>query len=322
MYNSWKLFFIALLSAYGLHGMEAPPRGDVNKKIISEIRAGDLEAFKKLLPQVNPNYDDKYMTILGYILQAPAFCPENERWADIYVQMLKLLVQRGVNINALQLGQLPLGIASRNCPESMVPALLDLGADVNLRSAGGRNALFYAVTHSGPRGIIMLLAAGVDRNARDEFGETATSDVSEEMRSRELEILNHRPDQLLQDAIRYNVEWAVRRLVNSENINTPDADGITPLGYAVDYHQAHLADVLIDLGADPNLTYGNTRLSPLQSATSMAYDDVAAVLRRHGAMESAQGGEPRQQEELRMRPLQSGWFGWLFGGGAAVGKGG
>jgi ankyrin repeat protein len=104
------------------------------------------------------------------------------------LELVQLLLAKGANVNAvsgkdfektkngvLELGNFtPLLFATTYGPAPLVRALLDAKADVNATDVRGMTPLIYAVTseHSNPQIVQMLLAAGADRSAKTNKGET------------------------------------------------------------------------------------------------------------------------------------------------------
>jgi ankyrin repeat protein len=71
-------------------------------------------------------------------------------------------------------------------------------------------------------------------------------------------------------------------LAAGTSINEKDWLGYAPLHWACYFGYADLAELLIGKGADPSLV-SDTGRTPLEIATSMQYDNIADLLRQHGA---------------------------------------
>jgi HEAT repeat protein len=92
-----------------------------------------------------------------------------------YADIVRLLVASGAAVDAVgtSSGNLdvnlltapPLVIASANGQDSTVQALLDCGADINIRTADGRTALMWASSYGLLSTVQTLLARGADVNA-------------------------------------------------------------------------------------------------------------------------------------------------------------
>ena len=95
-------------------------------------------------------------------------------------ELAELAIAHGYDINAGRPGWPPLVVASRGDkgehPERL-QALLELGADVNVRDYKGKTALHRAATAGFLASMEVLLANGADINAADHQGATPLSDA-------------------------------------------------------------------------------------------------------------------------------------------------
>lgn len=167
----------------------------------------------------------------------------------------------GVDINgysALGLTPLHQAIVSRNRVE-FVEMILERGADVNRRTinpnpgrgySGGSNSLHiaYSIGNRSPGVIEALVAAGVDREARDISGSTPLHKLAEFIGAE-----THRWNE---------AEEAVRILRSHtkglENINATDRQGKTALHCVASAktdpkYQKEAAMILVQRGVDPNI---------------------------------------------------------------------
>ena len=94
--------------------------------------------------------------------------------------LAELAIAHGYDVNAGRPGWPPLVVASRGDkgehPERL-QALLELGADVNVRDYKGKTALHRAATAGFLASMEALLANGADINAADHQGDTPLSDA-------------------------------------------------------------------------------------------------------------------------------------------------
>ncbi|HEY2016797.1 MAG TPA: ankyrin repeat domain-containing protein [Bryobacteraceae bacterium] len=98
-------------------------------------------------------------------------------------ETLKLLIARGVDVNARGLGMTPLFGAVNGNRAAVVDLLLAHGADATARDDDGAGILAYATSHADPAIFRKLIAAGADPKLRDSIGVdlmliTAASDMS------------------------------------------------------------------------------------------------------------------------------------------------
>ena len=82
----------------------------------------------------------------------------------------------------------------------------------------------------------------------------------------------------------HDVEKINELLDAGTDINEKDWLGYAPLHWACYFGYADLAELLIGKGADPTVI-SDTGRTPLEVATSMHYDNIADLLRQHGAEE-------------------------------------
>ena len=94
--------------------------------------------------------------------------------------LAELAISHGYDVNTGRPGWPPLVVASRGDkgehPEK-IQALLELGADVNVRDYKGKTALHRAATAGFLGSMEVLLANGADINAADDQGDTPLSDA-------------------------------------------------------------------------------------------------------------------------------------------------
>ena len=99
--------------------------------------------------------------------------------------IIELLADAGADVNALNRGgETPLHAALRSRSERSdhVAALLEAGADANVRDDRGWTLLHVAASHSRTNSLSLLVQAGVDPDARNDDSETAL-DIALRMRN-------------------------------------------------------------------------------------------------------------------------------------------
>ena len=95
-------------------------------------------------------------------------------------ELAELAIAHGYDVNAASNGWPPLVVASRGDKgehPDKIQALLELGADVNVRDYKGKTALHRAATAGFLASMEVLLANGADINAADLQGDTPLSDA-------------------------------------------------------------------------------------------------------------------------------------------------
>jgi ankyrin repeat protein len=156
--------------------------------------------------------------------------------------------------------ELSLGNAARAGDAATVRRRLAAGDNVNARDAFGMTALHWSC-YGGRQSIAeLLIAAGADVRARDASQETP----------------------LHYAATRATTDLADLLLAHGADADARDAAGQTPLHYAAIWNgRQETTRRLIAAGADVNAK-DNEGFTPLARAEERLFDDLVALLRRHG----------------------------------------
>ncbi|MEO6184720.1 MAG: ankyrin repeat domain-containing protein [Steroidobacteraceae bacterium] len=221
------------------------------------------------------------------VAQTPADDPADGttplHWA-VYnndVQAVNKLLAAGTNVNARNdYGSTPLSEAAVVGNVEVVRKLLAAGADVESANADGMTALMIIARTSNVEAAKLLLKRGARVNARERWREqTALMWAAAEGQPAMVKLL-----------LQHGAEVNARSLVNDwERQVTAEprkqarpSGGFTPLLYAARRGCAECARLLLDGGADVNLTDPD-RVTPLLLATINLNFDTAALLIRRGA---------------------------------------
>ncbi len=167
---------------------------------------------------------------------------------------VEMLLERGaaVDVGHPLLGT-PLMLALRNGNEPIARALLERGADVNVRCAGF-DPLASAVAGNDPGCVRLALDAGADPHAP------------------------HRRYNLLTLAVQTSEVEVMRELLRAGvDPNLPDADGSTPLLHAVECGATESARLLLLAGADASWPRAGGR-TPLGVAHARGCRDMIELL--------------------------------------------
>ncbi len=166
-------------------------------------------------------------------------------------------------------GDTPLHIATTQNKSAAVAALLKLGADPLAANRAGVTPLQIALRDSRDDAVAAFLGAK---------GESVATQV--------LAVRG------LTNLIELGMAGTISKLVDLGALK-PDAEldnGMTPLQAALLKRQEDVARVLIDKGADPNLTFtvsGTERVTPLMIAALNGMENVASLLMAKGADKAA-----------------------------------
>ncbi len=203
-------------------------------------------------------------------------------WATYYDQtdIAEMLLGAGADPNmANRYGMTPLIQAAFNGNSRLIVRLLEAGADPNSRTLEGENAILNAAKSGAVEGVTALLQAGADVNSKDGYlfqtplMWAAASNQAEVARV----LIEHGAD-----LNAFSAELDLQGvLVDDGHGDLPDG-GLTALHHAARENSLETAQVLVNMGANPNLT-DPQEITPLRVAVINANLDMARVLIEGGA---------------------------------------
>jgi len=193
-----------------------------------------------------------------------AFSEKN--YADCIIQgnteAVRLFLSAGMSPDKKNEGLPPLLEATRRGHSEIALALIDAGADVNVRDAYGVTAMMFAAICGSVEVIKRLIDAGADVNARDVDG-----------RSVLIEALTTENDMSVS---------TIRSLVEAgANANIRISGGVTPLMLAAD-GEPEVLQMLIDAGGDVNARDDRGATALMRAAST---PENIAILKAAGAKE-------------------------------------
>ena len=257
---------IAIILATAVADGQAPKRVNTNAvdadgttALHWAVRGNDIQKVRALLGTgANPNAANNYgMTPL--ILAA----------TNGNAAITQALLTAGADANrAASRGQTPLMTAARAGNAATVKALLDKGAKVDAREEVlGEQALMWAAAENHAEVVALLLARGADVHARsnalkfpkDSFGLEGV-----------LTALPKGDWPALMYAARDGAPDAARALARGgADLNAPDPEGTTAVVRAIINSHYDTAWVLVEEGANPNITDGSG-MAALYAAVDMS----------------------------------------------------
>jgi ankyrin repeat protein len=257
-------------------------------------RIGDKEKVRALLEQ-KPELARNRKALLGAIYE------------DNY-GVVKLLVERGADLNSGEGTTLPLGAAIFAGHTDIVKLLIEAGADVNQRGKFGETALHWTSMQSGNDEMAaMLLKAGADVNAASRGCGSVPNVISEcsdqiEVQFKELEWKKHeRENQNVQRGVpgwngfavgdtplhcasRWRDQRFVKMLIASgARPDLTNQYGQTPLHYAAAFGKKENVAELLAAGADAKLRTG-TGLDAMGIAEKAGNQEIVEMLRNHAGI--------------------------------------
>ena len=265
-------------------------------RLIEAVRKGDAVALRALLARKVPadSATADGTTALHWAVDADR------------LDLVNVLLSAGADARvANRYGIAPLMLAATNGNAAIVERLLKAGASANTSSPEGQTVLMTAARTGRPDAVRALLAAGAEVNAREKWqGETAVMwaaahDHGEAVRllaarGADLNVISTIPQfprakvdlatmvttQLPKGgmtaamlAAREGALEGVRALADAgANLDATDPDGTTALNLAIINTHYHVAALLVEKGANPNLADA-AGMTPLYAAVDMRHQE-------------------------------------------------
>ena len=171
------------------------------------------------------------------------------------INVVKILIENGANINEKAKGNLPIIIAANNQRENIVNLLIDNGANIPINDEDGEKLLRLSVSRNLEKLFTTMLQKGASLN---------------------LQVSNNAS--LLHHAVKYDCEAMVNKLIaGGLDINQTDFAEWTPLHYAAYYNRDKIASILIKHGAKINATTIMGK-SPYNLAEENNHPDIVKIL--------------------------------------------
>ncbi len=273
-------------------------QSNLNLEFIDSIKNNNLEETKSFLEAgADINAEDDYkrtplihaaignnMTIAAYLILIPDIIIDAEdysgktafEYASINnnIEMLKLLINAGADVNADSDGGNALVRAVENNKMETVRLLINTVSNLNSRNAYGLTPVMIVVDKNDMETLKILLEHGADVNAKvadtriylNEWPEGTTAIYSARLQGKtdmvdvliesgaesSLQINPELNNDLFLNAERFNNE-KVKSLINDgADVNAVNEKGMTPLMVAVEKDNYELAKLLITRGAEIN----------------------------------------------------------------------
>ncbi|MBR1640582.1 MAG: ankyrin repeat domain-containing protein [Treponema sp.] len=176
-------------------------------------------------------------------------------------EIARLLLQHGADVNSIDTnGVTPIMDAIRANSAETVALLLEYGANPNMQEVNGQNA-YHEAAYMGDIEIIrMVRNAGGNPMARDRSGKTPFSislnkdeQVIKEILGKSYTITDSDGNTPLHVVVTSKGALKIMKMLIEEGypLDTRNADGYTPLAYAIEADDMNAALVLLENGANP-----------------------------------------------------------------------
>jgi ankyrin repeat protein len=266
-----RLRYAWLLAVTAASGLTAASTG---VSLIDAIKAGQRDTVRALIRQrVDVNAAERDgTTALHWAARADD------------VEAANMLIRAGANVKAENHYHVtPLSVAATNANPTMVDALLKAGADANATAADGETVLMTAARSGNPDVVRALVARGANVNATENWqGQTALMWAAAENHAAAIKVLvehgadtNMRSKELSFPDYRYETNgMAVFQLPKG---------GWTALMYAARENAMDAVAALADLHVDLDAASRPEGATALHLAVINAHYDLAALLLERGA---------------------------------------
>jgi ankyrin repeat protein len=190
-----------------------------------------------------------------------------------HVDVTKLLMEGGADVNALGCGDTPFLVAVRNGHFDLMKTLVGFGANQEVSGFDGEPPLRLAAAHGNTEIVQLLLDEGADKEAKDDLGRTALMVAVEKGNL---------------GAARCLIKAGAKAelLPSAKGHNTPKS-----LCWAAKQGDTELVRKLVDIGADMDERDGSW--TPLHLAVVEGHDRVVQILVEGGVDKEALDQEGR-----------------------------
>lgn len=192
-------------------------------------------------------------------------------------EMAVWLIEHGADINYLsgQWGYSPLQYAISKGSISLVPVLINVGANLDLCNAKDSTALHTAALEHDAAAVEMLLNAGANPLVYDQYGHTPLHRVAVKLRSFE------------DSELTGDYQLTAKLLIDAGvEIDAPNVIGQTALYNAVDNGAPDLVRLLVKAGADPNFIPPDKRDALFLAVTKGSLELTSALVEAGADMDA------------------------------------
>ena len=237
-----------------------------------------------------------------------------------YRDIVKLLLGKDADVNQISNTNVtPLHMAVQSGNKEIIQLLSEAGADLNATDKAGKTALIYAMEARKAEAAKYLMELGADISIMDNQNHTALDyanalgliqlvDSLSRESSGNADAYGNTP--LHQACINGQGEVVKAMLAKGDiDLNARNDEKLTPLFMAVMSDNLLIADLLLEAGADPNIS-GADGNSPLHIAASNENEHIIKNLLAHAAKIDGMGTTILWEPFWTTEPMSPMWMPW------------
>ena len=222
----------------------------------------------------------------------------------------------------------PLHIAAANGNIPLVNMLLERGADINAHDIEDKTPLIYAIS-GGQEGIAeYLISTGADKYSRTinglspiDFARAADMDTLIPFFDGRFPWIDNKGNSNLHNAVYQSGISVIRNILsaNKSDIDARNNEGLTPLLISVSRLNFGVSELLLEFGANPNLTRLIDAYTPLHIAAENGVSWLGENLLKYGADINARNQDGASPLMLAILGQHKDFCALLINKGAALG---
>lgn len=300
-------------------------RADQNKALYDAVLFQEIPQLKSLLQSgADPNFTHNNRSLLGWAAQGGSaevvemltkagadpnvadgvgHTPLMRAVETMQIEIIAVLLAANVDTDiATNEGKTAAMLAVATGNPAIVQSLVDAGADFNTKDVSGNTVVMNAVSYSVenlPEIIRVLGKAGADMNSGSDYSTPLFYAVEQGDGTLVDALLEAGADPNVKAGegnapllSAFSYPGIARRLIEAgADPNITNRWGDSALFTAIDNGTVEEVRMLVEAGADVNLK-NNDGQTPLHRANTLVREDMAALLKQHGATESGGAESP------------------------------
>lgn len=294
------------------HRMERTPLWyavDVCKiEVVKLLVEAGADVNAGLWPPLLQAVEENNTAIAEYLIDHGARLNYPQYWGPLQIapgtsnniEMVKLLIARGADINVGLLNALQMSISDGR--RDIFDLLIQCGANVNAKDYEGFTPLYFAIHNDDSDFMNILIANGAEVNTKYPGGETLLKSAAKTGRTEAVQFLleaganineNDNGRTALHAMLdigssnynKYRLSKDTLELLLSKgaDVNLKDKDGRTPLHFAAESADGDIVELLLDKGADINAKDDESGFTALHHAAQFGNENAAELLITRGA---------------------------------------